>query len=429
MNDPKKMAKKIYILSLSLLLVLVPIIILFIFNDDFSIDAQIDDGKFGTFGDFVGGVLGSIWSLCGVLLFYNALKEQREDFGVNKKALEQQIESLNLQTTEFRLQRNELMESRNVFKEQAKILMQQRLEVTYFSLMRIYNDILSDLDAQSEKNKYFKQLKLILNKIDLDSLKGNPLKCHSNSNSEYLQVFYEHKEDLAHYFKIIYRIIKIIDDASIAESEKFRYVKIFRSQLSENEMLAVYYNSHSHYGGGLYKFILKYNLLKHLPCMSKVEFKYVLSKMFIDNDISNLSPTEQKNKMIALLFRFNNEIIMRLREFEINMSSSMLSDDFNSHRESYQVVAVDYLVFEVESREENELNIKFTSTNGNDAILNFQLDVFIDYFKLFLFDLFVFSNYLDLKKVDNFICASKNNNEIIFNLELYTKLKITKDIE
>ena len=98
----------------------------------FDFGSSVDAGMLGTLGDFVGGVIGSIWALVGVILFYLALKEQRSDIATNKKALAKQIEALEIQTNEFRLQKDELIESRKVFIEQSKTLKKQQFESTFF---------------------------------------------------------------------------------------------------------------------------------------------------------------------------------------------------------------------------------------------------------------------------------------------------------
>ena len=129
---------KIFNFSMVLLVLAIPLLILFFWQESFYTDRTIAHEKFGTFGDFFGGVMGSIWALCGVILFYLALKEQRADFANNREALVKQIEALEVQTEEFKLQREELKESRKIFTEQAKTLKLQRFESTFFALIDLH---------------------------------------------------------------------------------------------------------------------------------------------------------------------------------------------------------------------------------------------------------------------------------------------------
>lgn len=54
----------------------------------FNFDVPIKTDVFGQFGDIVGGVIGSLWALAGVILFYAGLTEQRKDIQTNQNALE-----------------------------------------------------------------------------------------------------------------------------------------------------------------------------------------------------------------------------------------------------------------------------------------------------------------------------------------------------
>ena len=120
-------------------------ILLFIWNEKLSQDNNVNSEKIAQFGDFIGGVIGSIWSLAGVILFYVALTEQREDIKINRKTLEAQVKALNQQIKEFELQRVELGETRKVFKEQSETLKIQRFENTLFQLINLHHEIIDKL--------------------------------------------------------------------------------------------------------------------------------------------------------------------------------------------------------------------------------------------------------------------------------------------
>ena len=59
-------------------------------------------GKFlpqatGVTGDFIGGVVGTMWSLTGILLFYLAIAYQRDDLRNNRRAIQMQTRELGIQ--------------------------------------------------------------------------------------------------------------------------------------------------------------------------------------------------------------------------------------------------------------------------------------------------------------------------------------------
>ncbi len=56
-------------------------------------------------GDFIGGFVGSLWSLTGVLLFYLALKLQRKEFKAQRKELKLQRKEIKNQKKEYTINR------------------------------------------------------------------------------------------------------------------------------------------------------------------------------------------------------------------------------------------------------------------------------------------------------------------------------------
>ena len=50
-----------------------------------------------------------------------------------------------------------------------------------------------------------------------------------------------------------------------------KYIKIIRSQLTDYELLVLYYNTHSDYANKSRNLIFAYNILKHLPVFDKIE--------------------------------------------------------------------------------------------------------------------------------------------------------------
>lgn len=122
---------------------------------------EVDAAKIGQFGDFIGGVVGSLWSLAGFVLFYVALNKQKEDLEINRKALESQIEAMNLQTEEFKAQKEELEETRKVYIEQNKTQNLQRFENTFFNMLSLHNKIIDSIkldynDFVIQGSDYFK---------------------------------------------------------------------------------------------------------------------------------------------------------------------------------------------------------------------------------------------------------------------------------
>lgn len=109
-----------------------------------NIEGNLDTERIARYGDFIGGVVGSLWALGGMFLVYLGLKDQREDIKLNKDALKAQIE-------EFKLQKLELEETRKVFEKQTKNLELQQFEVTFFNLITLINKQVEEISHSRER--------------------------------------------------------------------------------------------------------------------------------------------------------------------------------------------------------------------------------------------------------------------------------------
>ena len=117
--------KSAKILAWTGLLLIVASLFVFVIFRGWSFTWIIDEEKIGQFGDFVGGVVGSLFAFVGIILYYIALTEQRKDIEINRKALETQIEALDQQIDEFKTQTIEMQETRTVYEEQTNLYREQ----------------------------------------------------------------------------------------------------------------------------------------------------------------------------------------------------------------------------------------------------------------------------------------------------------------
>ena len=247
------------------ILLLVFAVISFLWMDfDFSTSSQIKSDKWGQFGDFIGGIVGTLWALAGVLLFYIALIEQRKDIKTNQEALILQVKALNKQVEEFELQRKELESSRKVYEQQTKTNRIQQFESHFYALLNVYLKIKDSLNNLDDNKDYFKSL---YDKLRVEYTESADIITHHNNLIQaYVKLFNNERGHLSHYFKCFYRLIKMIElNQFLEESEKVQYSKILRSQLTDYEQLIMQYNSYSVYGIKARPLILKYNLFKHVP--------------------------------------------------------------------------------------------------------------------------------------------------------------------
>ena len=114
--------------------------------------------KVGQLGDFIGGFVGSLWTLAGVLFFYAALQDQRKATKATQdavlqqqKALEKQVEQLILQQEELKLQREELTKSVIAQDASQKALNDQLAAMKEINLIEILSRYIELTEDKSKK--------------------------------------------------------------------------------------------------------------------------------------------------------------------------------------------------------------------------------------------------------------------------------------
>jgi len=228
------------------------------FNKDYIIDHEL----FGTFGDFFGGVLGTIFTLISVLLVVRTFKYQQlvtKDNQELQKA--QQFNDLFFEL--IHLYQSEVKELNGDFERVIDIQKDETKEGN----IKIKKERIQYTDKD-----FFDEEKRIIQK------KYRYLKSYENNVSRatsYYMLFYTgNRSKMAAYFRTLYRIFELIDKSFlIDEQRKKEYSKIIRAQLTESELFFLRYNATTLYGNQFITYLNKYNVLKHLPAFELLEFK------------------------------------------------------------------------------------------------------------------------------------------------------------
>jgi hypothetical protein len=196
-----------------------------------------------------------------------------------------------LQRKELKYQREELSATRSEFITQNKTLKAQRFESTFFGLINLHNQIVNDMDYEYEniyqrtdnakgRDVFYQAYRELLNGLDkgLNTTERNVL---------YSRMYAKHNTDFGHYFRNLYRIIKIIDETEFIANEeleenlsqesidelyyklnyfeKYRYTSIIRAQLSDYELYILFYDGLTKMGEKFKPLIEEYSLLKTMP--------------------------------------------------------------------------------------------------------------------------------------------------------------------
>ena len=236
----------------------------------------------GTFGD----TFGAINALFSGLAFAGLIA-----------TLLYQKEELKLQREELQQTREELKGQREEFEEQNKTLKRQRFENTFFNMLSLQQEITNNLFYQDEKENE--------QTITQHTYKGREVfkEIYENATVKYEGLIYPKNTGLKlvlkhngynaytaiadttrfdHYFRNLYRIFKYIDTTDlINDDERYEYACIVRSQLSDYELIMLFFNGLSDNGKEKFKpLIEKYAILKNmrpdlLPSAGKEKKSYL----------------------------------------------------------------------------------------------------------------------------------------------------------
>ncbi len=204
----------------------------------FDLTVTVDSSIFGQFGDLIGGLVGSIWALAGVILFYVALIDQRKDIELNRTALENQI-------NEFKAQKEELKLTRELYEVQTSTAITQRFENTLFKLIDLHVSFVNNLRYESQSNVYirgscFRQFYVeISSKYDQSSIFLEIEKNFSLLSESYNKYGKENVDRfLTNYFKNLENIIFYIDKSEGIDAQF--YVDTYKSIFSKHELLLLF---------------------------------------------------------------------------------------------------------------------------------------------------------------------------------------------
>ena len=202
----------------------------------------LDSESRGTFGD----MFGTVNALFSGLAFAGLIV-----------TLIMQFEELGLQRKELAQTNAELAAQREEFAAQTKTMMIQRFENTFFNMLSLQQDIVNglyylpkdgaDMTPESEGRYVFDVFyNTIISRFgygsesDIYGIKG--LIYEEDTTDAYLHV--KEISIFDNYFRHLYRIFKYIEESPlIDETKRYDYACIVRAQLSDYELLMLFYNA------------------------------------------------------------------------------------------------------------------------------------------------------------------------------------------
>lgn len=215
-------------------------------------------GERGTFGDMFGAVNALFTGLAFAFVVYG----------------------LAVQRHEVKLLSEELQGTKRLAEEQQKLAevqisaqQKQQFEVTFFNLLRVFNDLVTSMDLRrrNDKNAVVATgrdvFPIILDdfrdkaQIRLRGMYPSQEQDALNLIEAYEATYQQYRSDLGHYFRTLYNLFRYIDEASV--ENKRTYSNLIRAQISDDEAVVIFLNGLSSLGKEHFKpYLEKYSVLK-----------------------------------------------------------------------------------------------------------------------------------------------------------------------
>ena len=342
--------------------------ILFALHREYDLAHPFDEDLFGNYGDFIGGLL----SVVSIYLLVETLKEQR---------------ATSKEQREFTEKQQVLIE------KQQKNADGQQINSLFFDLLKHLQREVADLNITTEGGQYtnkdfFEELRRELqrNFTPTYRYKENILR----AGKHYFELYAKNPR-LGSYFRLLYRLCEIIHQSELSESEKVKYIKILRAQLTYSELLLLRYNAQNQHGKKFTEYINEYNLLKHLPIFELLEFKDWWGSLVND---------EAGRLRVSIFFEDLKSILKKLLKGDKHERENQ-AKEFSHGGWQCSIILLD------SSNDKVEVAIKEIYPDGNHPFSKFDPEKLQQLLQCIIAEIFCHSNFEEkLKKSD--IVIKKN---------------------
>ena len=232
------------------------------------IDAQV----FGSFGDLLSGIIGSV---IGILSAYLLVRTFQNQAKVNENVVTTNNNVVNTNNSIIAANNSAIAANNNAIAVSQKQWYQTELQVfdsKFRSFMDAYHQAIVSYVAEDKTGR--QAFDEIVGKFGVDFSNGNDYKRRTDSAIEEYKNFYsQNRAYLSVHFRLLYLIAALISSSELEDEDMVMYAKLIRGQMSDAEILLLRYNCLSEYGQKMIPYCNQFNLTKHLPVMRLLEFR------------------------------------------------------------------------------------------------------------------------------------------------------------
>lgn len=188
------------LLAIGVIALIVGAITVIIYRQQFGGPISGEHVQWAEFGDYFGGVLGSIFAFFGLIAL---------------------LLTLWIQSRELRVSSAELRRSAEALSEQNNSIKLQSFENRFFNMISLHHEIVNGIDLRvkgevtSSGRDCLRVFYERLTKEFQPTLRGDHLDYKDGLLSGYAKFYEKHAHELGHYFRNIYRILKFIEESDV----------------------------------------------------------------------------------------------------------------------------------------------------------------------------------------------------------------------
>lgn len=168
-------------------------------------------------------------------------------------------------------------------------------ENSFFNILNILQTIISDIQVKDNKRELLSEGRGVFlflfqgfqRRLKRDGFIRGNFDFDTNSYSKsfiakeemlklYTSYYFSYTQKFSHYFRYLYNAYKFIDDAQMDDVIKRKYANILRAQLSNYELIMLFYNSLTPSGYKFQRYLMKYSVMDNLPIDKLLSKKQVV---------------------------------------------------------------------------------------------------------------------------------------------------------
>lgn len=352
-------------------LIIILVVVIYLFLSDKTLPASAQ--TWGTFGDFIGGILNPIFALFAFYWLTYSVRLQIKELIDTRKELQKSataqaetathqerianLEEKNVDTQKeiLELQKETLLKQITSSEAQKQQIEIQNFESLFFEILKTKSDATNEIIFSI--NNFREDSSHTLNGKNAIKSYINTFKSYHISSSWESHYTENLLDTFGSYFRICYQIVKMIDNNDILKkypiksnkeySEKQKeYFDIFRATLTQHEIELIFFNCLSKYGIKKFKKIVeKYGLfepmlidnlilndnIKNYHNLTTYAYKY--DKIaFEENELWNIYFEELSELKKNLDLQIVNQIIYHMENLNIHKNYS------NPNMSTYKII-------------------------------------------------------------------------------------------